>query len=112
MSCLPEEVDRAFGAVGRRPAGLVLLARRHGAVAEDRPVALVVVAEQAGDEVIAPAVPLAAFGVDLHFQCVVPVCAVMRVGASALTRRVSSVAHCSSSTACRSSVTSALPIDS
>src|SRR4249919_3122766 len=76
MSGLPEEVDRALGAVGSRQACLVLFARWHDAVAEDRPIALVVVAEQVGGAVVAAAVPLAALGADLHFHCVVPVCAV------------------------------------
>ena len=40
--------DGALGAVGRRPAGDVLLARGHQAVAEDDPVALVVGLEQVG----------------------------------------------------------------
>jgi hypothetical protein len=62
MSHLLEKLDRAFGTVGRREARVVLLARRHGAIAEDLPVALVVVAEDAGGEVIAAAVPLAALG--------------------------------------------------
>jgi hypothetical protein len=65
---LSEHLDRAFGTVGRGPARVTLVARRHDAVAEYRPVALVVLAEQAGGEVIAAAVPLAAGGIDVHLH--------------------------------------------
>ena len=46
----------------------MLVARRHDAVAEYRPVALVILAEQAGGEVIAAAMPLAAGGIDVHLH--------------------------------------------
>src|SRR5690349_9262785 len=68
------ELDRALGTVGYRQACVVRLARRHRPVAEDRPVALVVLAEQAGGEVVAAAMPLAALGVDLHSHRWTPVC--------------------------------------
>jgi hypothetical protein len=55
------------------------LARRHYALAEDLPEALVVVAEQVGGEVIAATMPLATLGVDLQLHWAVPVCAVMPV---------------------------------
>src|SRR5215475_16150496 len=80
MSALLEDLDRALGTVGLRQTCLALLARRHGAVAEQPAVALVILAEQVGDEVVAAAVPLAALGADLHFHRVVPVCAVCRSG--------------------------------
>src|SRR5213592_4535482 len=112
MSRLLKEVDRAFGAVGHGQTCLAFLAWRHDAVAEDLFVALVVVAEQAGDEVITAAVPLAAVGVDVHFHCVVPVCTVMPAGERPVTTRLSNAAHSSSPTACRSGGTRALPIAS
>jgi hypothetical protein len=68
ISGLLQEVDSAFGTVGRRQACLAFVARRYGAVTEDLPVTLVVRAEQVGREVIAAAVSLAAFGADLHFH--------------------------------------------
>src|SRR5260370_22427979 len=76
MSRLLEHVDRAFGTVEHRQACTVLFAWQHGALADDRPVALVVRAEQTGSEVVAAAVPLAALGVALYFHCRVPVRAV------------------------------------
>lgn len=72
MSRLLEDLDRALGTVGLRQTCLALFARRHGAVAEQPAVALVVLAEQVRDEVIAAAVPLAALGADLHFHRVLP----------------------------------------
>jgi hypothetical protein len=73
ISALLEELDSTLGTVERRPASILLLARRYGAVAKDHPVTFVVVAEQARGEVVAAAVPLAAFGADLQLHCVVPV---------------------------------------
>ena len=58
-----------------REAGVVLLAGRDGAVAQDLPVALVVRAEQVVREVVAAAMPLAAAGIDVHLHRVAPVCA-------------------------------------
>src|SRR5215475_16029460 len=72
MSALLKDLDRAFGTVGLGQPRLALLARRHGAVAEQPAVALVILAEQVRDEVVAAAVPLAALGADLHFHRVVP----------------------------------------
>src|ERR1700680_3256171 len=112
MSRPLEEADRPLWTVGRREACFRHLARRHDAVAENRPVALVVVAEQAGGDVVAAAVPLATPGVNVHLHCALPVCAVRPAGARAVTTRVSNAAHSSSPTACRSGVTSALPIAS
>src|SRR5215469_4042048 len=74
MSVLLDQLDRALGTVGHRQARVVHLARRHRPVAADRPVALVVLAEQAGGEVVAAAVPLTALGVDLHSHRSAPVC--------------------------------------
>src|SRR5690349_404157 len=68
------ELDRALGTVGYRQASVACLARRHRPVAEDRPVALVVLAEQVGGEVVAAAVPLAALRVDVHSHRSAPVC--------------------------------------
>jgi hypothetical protein len=76
ISGLLEEVDGAFRAVGPREAGPALLARRHHTLAQDFPVTLVILAEQVGREVVAPAVSLAEFSVDSDFHCVLPVCAV------------------------------------
>jgi hypothetical protein len=72
MSQPLDELDRVLGTVQRRQTGIMLLAWRHGAVAQNRPVALVVVAEQARRKVIAPAVPLATAEVDLHLQWDIP----------------------------------------
>src|SRR5437016_5083029 len=80
MSRLLEDLDRALGTVGLGQTCLALFARRHGAVAEQPAVALVVLAEQVRDEVVAAAVPLAALGADLHLHRVGPVCAVCRSG--------------------------------
>src|SRR5689334_24703168 len=80
MSRLLEDLDRALGTVGLGQTCLALFARRHGAVAEQPAVALVVLAEQVRDEVIAAAMPLAALGADLHLHRVSPVCAVCRSG--------------------------------
>src|SRR5215467_13674212 len=74
MSPLLEDLDRALGTVGLGQACLALFARRHGAVAQEPAVALLVLAEQVRDEVVTAAVPLAALGADLHFHRVVPVC--------------------------------------
>ena len=54
-----DELDRLLGTVQHGKAGVVLLARRHGAVAQDLPVALVVLTEQARSKVVAATVPLA-----------------------------------------------------
>src|SRR5215831_1385159 len=72
MSPLLEDLDRALGTVGLGQACLALFARRHRAVTQEPAVALLVLAEQVRDEVVAAAVPLAAFGADLHFHRVVP----------------------------------------
>src|SRR5215813_10590782 len=74
MSRPLKDLDRALGTVGLGQTCLALLARRHGAVAEQPAVALVILAEQLRDEVVAAAVPLAALGADLHFHRIVPVC--------------------------------------
>src|SRR5437773_129489 len=74
MSRLLADLDRTLGTVGHRQPCLVFLVRRHDAVAEDRSVAFVVLAEQTRGQVVAAAVFLAAPGVDLHFHCAVPVC--------------------------------------
>jgi hypothetical protein len=68
MSPLLGELDRVFWTVESRQPCVALLVRRHGAVAENLPVSLVVVSEQAGGEVVTPAVSLAELGIDLHFQ--------------------------------------------
>src|SRR5215469_15820889 len=112
MSALLDELDRVLGAVQNGQAGVALRFLRHDAVAEDLPVALVVIPEQAGGQVIAAAVPLAEPGIDLYLHCAVPVCAVTAAGASPATTRVSNAAHSSSATAWRSGVMSALPIAS
>src|SRR5579862_3456782 len=114
MSRLLGQFDGVLGAVELRQARVVLQAGRHRTVAQDRPVALVVVAEQAGRQVVAAAVPLAPLVVDLylHFHCVVPVCVEVTVGPNAVTRRLSRSAHSASPTACRSGVIRALPIAS
>jgi hypothetical protein len=52
----------------------MLLARQHGAVAKNLPVALVILAEQAGRKVVTPAVPLAAISVDLYLHWDIPLC--------------------------------------
>jgi mannose/fructose/N-acetylgalactosamine-specific phosphotransferase system component IIC len=57
-----------LGAVQDGEAGGLLLVRPDHAIAEDLTVTLVVIAEQPRGEVIAAAVPLAAFGIDLHLQ--------------------------------------------
>jgi hypothetical protein len=59
MSGLLEDFDRALGTVGYREAGVVLAALGYDSVTKDRPVALVVLAEQIGGQVVAAAVPLA-----------------------------------------------------
>src|SRR5258708_39139464 len=112
MDSVAEALDRVFGAVRNGEPCVVLPARRHGAVAEGLPVALVVVAEQAGGEVVAAAVPLAALGVDLDFHRAAPANSVISVRARAVITRVSNAAHSSSPTVCRSGVTSALPMAS
>jgi hypothetical protein len=68
MSPLLEELDRVFGTVDNGQARVALRLRRHGAVAEDLPVTLVVVSEQAGGEIVAAAVPLAELRIDLYFH--------------------------------------------
>src|SRR5207244_5720856 len=103
------DVDRVFRAVQCGQAGVVLLARRDRAVTEHGPVALVVVTEQAGRQVVAPAVALTALGIDPHLHRAAPVCAVPP-GLRADIRRVSSASHSWSPTSWRSGVTSALPI--
>src|SRR5690242_11319470 len=62
------DVDRTFRAVQLGQAGVLLLARRHGAVAEHGPVTLFVIAEQARRKVVAAAVPLAALVIDPHLH--------------------------------------------
>src|ERR1700733_9151557 len=119
MSGLLEEFDRAFRAVGNRETSLALLVGRDYAVTEDRAQAFLVVTEQVRGEVVAPAVPLADVGVDLQLHCASSLwaCSVWAVSVGAELRarpamtRASSLAHSSSSTACRSGVTSALPMD-
>jgi hypothetical protein len=69
------DLDRAFRAVRRRQAGVMLLALGHDPVAHDLPVAFFVVAEQGRREIVAAAVALAAPGVDLHSRLDIPLCA-------------------------------------
>ena len=97
-----------LGAVDHRQAGLAFLVGPHGAVPEDLPVPLFVVAEQARREVVAAAVALAAFRIYLYLHCSVP----LSVVPSASATRASSAPHSSSPIACRSGVISALPIAS
>jgi hypothetical protein len=68
MSPLLDELDRVFWTVQDRQACVLLLIRRHGTVAEDLPVALVVISEQAWGEVVAASVSLAELGIDLYFH--------------------------------------------
>src|ERR1700722_1261016 len=113
MSALLGQFDRLLGAVEHGQARVVLRLMRHGAVAEDLPVALVVVTEQAGGEVVTAAMPLTELGIDSQFHCAAPVgLGVAVAGARPAITRVSSAAHSSSVTAWRSGVTSALPIAS
>src|SRR5690242_3652786 len=72
MSRPLKDLDRALGTVGLRQTCLALLARRHGAVAQEPAVAFLVLAEQVRDEVVAAPVPLAALRADLHLHRVVP----------------------------------------
>jgi hypothetical protein len=44
------------------------LVRRHGAVADDVPVALVVLAEEVGGQGVTAAMSMAPLGIDLHFH--------------------------------------------
>src|SRR5215469_3178611 len=67
-----DEVDRPFGAVGDGEACVALLVRWHVAVAENLAEALVVVAEQVGNKVIAAAMTLTTLGVDPHLHRAVP----------------------------------------
>jgi hypothetical protein len=78
MSQPLDELDRVLGTVQRRKAGIMLLGRRHGAVAQNHPVSLLVVTEQTRRKVIAPAVPLAALGVDLHSHWDIPLLSAQR----------------------------------
>src|SRR5689334_12479679 len=64
MSGLLEQLDRLLRAVGGREPGVVLPVGSRPAVAEDLPVALLVLAEEVGREVVAAAVPLAQLTVD------------------------------------------------
>src|SRR5258708_40038587 len=66
MSVLLDEVNCPFGAVGDRKARIALLAWWHGAVVKNLAEALVVVAKQVRNEVVAATVALASLGVDLH----------------------------------------------
>src|SRR5271155_1296636 len=77
MSGLLRELDSVFWTVRDREAGLAVLARRHGSVADDLPEALVVIAEQVGREVVAAAMSLAAPGIDLNLHLGDPVCGVL-----------------------------------
>jgi hypothetical protein len=72
MSRLLGELDRVLGTVQRGKAGIMLSAWRHDAIALNRPVALLVVTEQARRKVIAPAVALAGLMVDLHLHSDIP----------------------------------------
>src|ERR1700755_1640421 len=99
ISTLLEQVDRLFRAVEHGQVRGLLRLLRHGTVAEDLPVALVVGPEQAGGEVITAAVPLAQPGIYLHFHGAVPVCVVTAGGARPAITRVSKATHSSSVTA-------------
>jgi hypothetical protein len=93
MSALLKEFDRVLGAVGRREARVALAGRRNGPVGQDPPVALLVLAEQRGGEVVAAAVTLAAIGADLRSHGVAPVCSLMAARAMAVTTPVSGAAR-------------------
>src|SRR6516162_7841468 len=108
-TAMSAHLDRVLGAVDHRQARLAFLFRRYGAVAEDLPVPLLVVAEQARRQVVAAAMALTAFGIYLYLHCVIPLSV---VSPRAPATRVSSAPHSSSPTACRSGVISALPIAS
>ena len=69
---LPRSARLPARAVRRRKASVTLPSRRHAAVARDRSVALVVLAEQVGRDVVAAAVALAAAGADLHLHRTFP----------------------------------------
>src|SRR5580704_13375975 len=68
MSGLPDEVDRLFGAAEHGAAGVGHGARRDHAVTEHGPVALAVLAEQSGRQVVAPPVSLTALSVYPQFH--------------------------------------------
>src|SRR5437762_19623 len=77
-----DHLDRVLGAVDDRQPRVTFGVRRHGPVAEDLPVSLFVVAEQAGGEVVAATVALTAFRIYLYLHCVhSPLC---RAGAKRL----------------------------
>jgi hypothetical protein len=59
MSVLLDELDSAFGTVRDGKTTVLFFARRHDAVAQHLPVSFVVVAEQAGCQVVAAAMALA-----------------------------------------------------
>src|ERR1700728_5491858 len=103
MSLFLQHADRAFRAVGRGQPCFLFLAGRNGPVAEDLPVALVVLTEQVRGQVVAAAMPLAAVGLDLQFHALLPSCG--PVLARPVTTRASRAAHSSVPTACRSGVT-------
>src|SRR5438270_663677 len=109
MSGLLDEAERLFRAVGDGQAGVVLQLQRHdAAVTPEDGVAVLVLAEDIGCEVVAASVALAGLGVDLHSHEAVPSCAVVAgLAARAPTRRPSSSAQSRSSTSCRSGVTRA-----
>src|SRR5690348_9226322 len=65
-------LDRMLGAVDHRQPGVTFGVRRHGAVAEDLPVSLFVVAEQIRGEVVAATVALTAFRIYLYLHCAIP----------------------------------------
>src|SRR5436309_15721412 len=101
ISVLLDDVDGLLRAVGRGEACVLLPARRHSTIAGQRGVAVLVLAEQVGSEVVATAVALATFGVDPHSHETVPICVAV-VGARAVTTRARRVAHSRSSTSLRS----------
>src|SRR6516162_254581 len=72
-TAMSAHLDRVLGAVDHRQARLAFLFRRYGAVAEDLPVPLLVVAEQARRQVVAAAMALTAFGIYLYLHCVIPI---------------------------------------
>src|SRR5215467_12668589 len=76
ISGLLGQADGPFRAVGHGQPRGILLVRGHGPVAQDGPVALVVLAEQFGGQVVAAPVSLAHLRVDLDLHCSPRTCGV------------------------------------
>jgi hypothetical protein len=80
MSAALDQADRFLGTIQRREASVVLLAGRHGAVADHPPVAFVVITEKAGGKIAAAAMSLTASSVDPHLHGTFPsLCAQRRI---------------------------------